>query len=1128
MRHQTGRSSATMALALLCLAKIVVPGYAQTAPIEGTIFGVVGGGNGDGAAQANATIDPRGLIIVRQRSGADDLYIADGANHRVRHVDAALGIITTLAGSGAPGYGGDNGPSEKALLSSPLDVAMDASGNLYIADSANNRIRRVDPNNTITTFAGSGSYGYSGDGGSAVQAALGHPNGVAACPDGNIYIADSDNNRIRKVTPKGVISTVAGTGQIGYGGDDGPATLAKLWCPTAVICDSLSNLYIADMQNQRVRFVDAKSGIITTIAGTGTMGYTGDGDLAVRAALKYPMRLALDGKGNLYVSVVGDSSNGFVRYVDARGYMWPLAGSGTAGSDGDGGAALRAQLDPVGGVAATLEGEVYVSVIGQSNAVSPRNRVRWIDASRIIHPAVGGGIGDGGPAVDAVIDPRGVSVAIDQRGNSNLYIADGKLNRIRQVDGRTGVIQTIAGTGVAGYSGDGGPATKAALNMPYDVVAVSDGSLVVADYNNNAIRRIASDGTITTIAGTGAIGTGCAAGPATRLGLYYPTSVTIDRNGNVLIADRSNNCIRRVSPLGAMDTVAGTGKAGFGGDGGAATTAQLNNPSGVVADEKGGFYIADAVNSRIRYVDSQGNIRTITGNGYAGFSGDGGAALFAQVNVPSAVDIDGFGNLFITDSRNQRMRWIDASTGLIYTVAGNGSLGDDGDGGSAVLARVSDVSGVGVDPTGTDLFVSQSKFARVRHVVFKRSAVTSTPTPTMTWTPGVPATPTNVSTSTPVPSLTRTPLPSTTTTSTSTRTAIATRTSTITRTSTLTSTPTRTSTSVPSWTPTRTSTITPTNTPAAVAGSISGYIRYYNGGAPVPAATVALAPVGSVPTAPDGQYAFPSLNPSVCQVAPAKGGDITAVSALDASYILQAVVGKRALNGNQSLACDVSGDGKVTPLDASRILQFVVGKMARFPVATTCNSDWAFVPNPLPAPNQGTAAPSVSAGNCQAGAISFDPLSGTASDQNFLGVLFGDCTGNWQPAGAAALAVSMTEQPSVRLGRPRSLRGGRVSVPVYVQTSKGLNALEAKIGYDRRSMRAVGVRLRAAAGSAIVNAKTDQPGMVTIALASADTIDAHGGTLLTIEFTRRSARAAGKGMRILDGMVDERPIVVAP
>ena len=239
-----------------------------------------------------------------------NLYIADQYSNRIRKVDQR-GVITTVAGSGNDGYGGDGGPATLAELSSPMGVAVDVSGNLYIADRLNNRIRKVDPRGIITTVAGNGEQGFSGDGSSAVQAQLYQPYDLALDSSGNIYIADTNNHRIRKVDASGIITTVAGNGTMGYSGDGGSATTAKLWAPKSIATDGSGNIYIGDTSNHRIRKVNP-SGIITTVAGNGTIGHSGDRGPGVKAQLKYPWGVAVDASGALYVV---DGANHSVRKV---------------------------------------------------------------------------------------------------------------------------------------------------------------------------------------------------------------------------------------------------------------------------------------------------------------------------------------------------------------------------------------------------------------------------------------------------------------------------------------------------------------------------------------------------------------------------------------------------------------------------------------------------------------------------------------------------------------------------------------------------------------------------------------------------------------------------------------------
>ena len=280
-----------------------------------------------------------------------NLYIADDQNNRIRRVDSS-GNITTVAGTGVSGYGGDGGPATEAVLNSPVGVAVDTSGNLYIADFGNHRIRRVDTMGTITTVAGTGEQGESGDGGPATAALLSDPFDVAVDTSGNLYIADTRNDKIRRVDTMGIITTVAGTGSGGYFGDGGLATNAWVYRPQGVAVDSSGNIYIADTLNDRVRQVDTM-GIITTVAGTGESGYGGDGGLATAAVLYVPTRVVVDSSGKLYIA---DTNNRRIRRVDTSGNITTVAGTGESGYSGDGGSATAARLAAPRGVALDSSG----------------------------------------------------------------------------------------------------------------------------------------------------------------------------------------------------------------------------------------------------------------------------------------------------------------------------------------------------------------------------------------------------------------------------------------------------------------------------------------------------------------------------------------------------------------------------------------------------------------------------------------------------------------------------------------------------------------------------------------------------------------------------------------------------
>ena len=380
---------------------------------------------------------------------AGNLYIADANNRRVRRVDR-FGTITTVAGGGR---GGDGGPATAASLGNLMNIAVDTADNLYIAEGWDHRVRKVDRFGTITTVAGTGARGFSGDGGPATVAQLSSPRGVAVDAAGNLYIADRGNGRVRRVDRFGTITTVAGTGEYGYSGDGGPATAARLRSPMRLAVDAAGNLYIAADSSFRVFRVD-RFGTLTTVAGTGVRGQSGEGGPATAAQLDFVYALAADAAGNLYVAGPTDPR---VRRVDSSGRIATVAGNGSGRFGGDGGPATAARLSSPNGLAVDAAGNLYIA--GEES-----RRVRRVDPFGTITTVAGTGrlgySGDGGLATAAqLVSPQGL--AVDTAGN--LYIADS--NRVRKVD-RFGTITTVAGTGEYGYSGDGGPATAAPAQIP--------------------------------------------------------------------------------------------------------------------------------------------------------------------------------------------------------------------------------------------------------------------------------------------------------------------------------------------------------------------------------------------------------------------------------------------------------------------------------------------------------------------------------------------------------------------------------------------------------------------------------------------------------------------------------------
>ena len=667
---------------------------------SGTIETVAGQGRtgdvGDGGPALAAEL-ARPYTLLAAPDGS--VFIGELDNHRVRRVDPS-GVITTVAGTGELGSSGDGGPATEAQLRTPVALALDAMGNLYIAEWLGQRVRRVDPMGVITTVAGTGQRGFSGDGGPAAQAQLFAPVGLALDGAGNLYIADRLNARIRRVDLSGVITTIVGTGERSFGGDGGPATEATMSSPWGLALDGMGNLYIADRFDHRIRRVDP-SGTITTVAGTGERGSGGDGGPATEAQLNSPYGVALDPAGNLYIA---DRSNRRVRRVDPAGTIETVVGSGDWGFSGDGGPATAARLVVATAVAVGHDGSLYV-------ADEFNHRVRQVrdgTISTIAGPRTAS-LADTVPAANARLYRPG-SVAVD--GAGNVFLADLLNHVIRRVD-PSGVMTTVAGTGERGFGGDGGPATEAQLHNPEGVALDLAGNLYIADWDNNRIRRVDPSGTITTVAGTGERFFGGDGGPATEAQLRSPQGVAVGPAGDLYIVDRSNHRIRRVDPSGVITTVAGSAERGFGGDGGPATEAQLFFPYSVALDPAGNLYIADRNNHRIRRVDPSGTITTVAGTGERGFGGDGGPATAARLAFPYGVAVGPAGDLYIADRSNRRIRRVDPS-GTITTVAGTGAWAFGGDGGPAAASSL-DPSAIAFDSDG-NLYIADAFNDRIRRV----------------------------------------------------------------------------------------------------------------------------------------------------------------------------------------------------------------------------------------------------------------------------------------------------------------------------------------------------------------------------------------------------------------------------
>jgi sugar lactone lactonase YvrE len=831
-------------------------------------------GNGTGAYLGDGGLAINGELYRPQYATLDssgNFYIADQWNNCIRKVTVATGIITTVAGNGTQGYSGDGGLAINAELFYPGKVAVDAAGNIYIPDWGNSRVRMVNGvTGIITTFAGTSSYGYAGDGGAATKAVLNHPNAVAFDPSGNLYIADTSNQRVRMVSSQtGIISLVAGNGTIGYSGDGGAATIAKLDLPTDVTFDPSGNLYIEDRYNHAVRRVRISTGDISTVAGTGTAGYSGDGGLATSSELNSPGGVAVDSFGNLYI---GDEINNRVRVVAPNGMITPTIAWSTPTAISYGtplsATQLTASLSVPGSCAYT---PVIGTVLGAgaqtlSVTCTPTDTADYSSATATVSLTVnkiplivttdnasrfyglanptftasftGFVNGDtltvlsGTPSLTTIAttsSPIGTYTITATVGtlaaanysfstvvNGTLTItpatemitwatplaityptvlSETQLNASLNVPGTcsyTPASGTMLGAGAqtlsvtctpadranyftltdtvtltvnpavltvtannaariygvpnppftASYSGfvngdtsavlSGTPSltTTATTSSPIGTYSITPavGILSAANYTfsyingslsvvKNAIAFPAAGDINTIVDVSGIEGYSGDGGLATSAEVNDPAGVAIDSAGNLYIADYGNNRVRKVTAAtGNITTVAGNGTGAYLGDGGLATSAELYRPLYVTLDSSGNLYIADQLNNRIRKVTvATGLITTVAGNGTQGGGGDGGLAINANLYHPGKVAVDAAGNIYIPDWGNSRVRMVNGVTGIITTFAGTSSYGYAGDGGAATKAVLNHPNAVAFDPSG-NLYIADTSNQRVRMV----------------------------------------------------------------------------------------------------------------------------------------------------------------------------------------------------------------------------------------------------------------------------------------------------------------------------------------------------------------------------------------------------------------------------
>jgi sugar lactone lactonase YvrE len=629
------------------------------------------GFSGDNGPATSAQI--HGYVPWVDSSG--NIYVPDGSNYRIRKVSLS-GIITTFMGSGTSSTAGASGPIGSVSFYYPCSIVSDVAGNAFYISDERYVWRYVVSTGIVSVYAGGGGVGFSGDNGPTVGSQLNYPDGLWLTTANVLYVADTLNHRIRKISSTGIITTVVGSGATGgsgsFCGDGGLATSACLNEPSGVYMDTTGRLFVADVTNKRIRLVDTNN-IITTFAGTGISTPFNGEYIPATSANMLPYDVKGDSLGIIYFA---DDGNRIIRMIDKRGTIATMFGS--PGVDGfTGGIAVRSsKVSRVRGIWVNSLSTVYFSDL---NSIR-----RGISLSRTDYPnlffenlAGTGSIGfsgDNGPATSAQI--RTYVPFVDSSGNIYLPSAGSNGVRIRKIN-PSGIISTFGGTGTSSVSGTGGPITSVSFNDPLSIVGDTSNTLLYISDQQYVWKYLFSDSTVSVFAGTVSPGSGFngESGPVGSIQLNDPQGLWLTTGIILYIVDTGNHRIRKVVS-NIITTVAGSGPGGggsygFSGDNGPATSARLHDPVAVFVNSNGNIFIAEVINCRIRVVDTNNIITTFAGTGmYSPFNGDYIPATSANLNTPRDVKGDTLGNIYIADYNNYAVRVVNGATGIITTLFG--------------------------------------------------------------------------------------------------------------------------------------------------------------------------------------------------------------------------------------------------------------------------------------------------------------------------------------------------------------------------------------------------------------------------------------------------------------------------